>query len=127
MPWERRGDFTGLVATLRDKYIRVQCARTYYRREFATSGPNCVLTFSGEDLQGRVDVDISLFAAKNLPAYAPPGAHSDYGATAFALNRAEVLGIGPAFSFEVDKQFDPLRAPVSSIMRIRQGDHSEGP
>jgi hypothetical protein len=106
--------------------IRVQCARTYYRKEFVTSGPTKILTFPGDDLQGRVDIEISLFAAKPLPAYAPPGVHSDYGTTAFGLERGEVLGIGPAFSFEVDKQFDPLRAPVSSIMRIRQGDHAEG-
>ena len=33
----------------------------------------------------------------------------------FDIMPGEVLGVGPAFSFEVDKQFDPLRAPVASI------------
>jgi len=107
--------------------IRVQCARTYFRREFLTRANTCTITLDGHELEGRVDIDITLLASQPVPGYSPTGAHSDYGTTTFNLDRGEVLGVGPAFSFEIDKQFDPLRAPVASIMRISKGDHEVGP
>jgi hypothetical protein len=107
--------------------IRVQCARTYFRSEFTTHAQSRDISLPGHDLEGRVDVEITLFAARAVSGYLPAGAHPDYGATTFDLECGEILGIGPAFSFEVDKQFDPLRAPVSSIMRISRGEHADGP
>lgn len=107
--------------------IRVQCARTYFRSEFTTHAQSGDITLPGQDLEGRVDIEITLFAAKAVPGYLPAGAHPDYRARTFDLESGEVLGVGPAFSFEIDKQFDPLRAPVSSIMRISKGEHADGP
>jgi hypothetical protein len=107
--------------------IRVQCARTYFRHDFLTCASTCDITLDGHDLDGRVDVDITLFTANPVPGYLPVGAHLDYGTTTFNLAGGEVLGTGPVFSFDVDKEFDPLRAPVASIMRISKGEHEEGP
>jgi len=107
--------------------IRVQCARTYFRTEFTTAAQDRDITLNGHDLEGRVDVEITLIAAKAISAHLPTGTHPDYGPTSFDLEPGEVLGIGPAFSFEIDKQFDPLRAPVASFMRISKGEHADGP
>jgi hypothetical protein len=107
--------------------IRVQCARTYMRSEFRTANRDHQIKFDGHDLDGRVEVDVVLFAAKVIAGYQPAGAHPDYGTASFDLEPGEVLGVGPAFSFDVDKQFDPLRAPVASIMRVSKGEHPDGP
>ncbi len=107
--------------------IRVQCARTYFRSEFQTSDRAHRLTFRGDDLDGRVDVEIALFAASSVGGYSPEGLHSDYGEAVFDLQVGAVIGVGPVFSFDVDKEFDPLRAPVSSLMRLTQGDFETGP
>jgi hypothetical protein len=107
--------------------IRVQCARTYFRHDFTSHVQDRDITLDGRDLEGRVDVEITLFAVKAISGHLPVGAHLDYGTTTFDLEPGEVLGVGPAFSFEIDKQFDPLRAPVASIMRISKGEHADGP
>lgn len=107
--------------------VQIQCARTYLRAEFQTTENFLRVKFPGHDLRGRVDIEIVLFAAKTISGYSPTGAHRDYGNTTFDLETGSLLGVGPALSFDVDKQFDPLRAPVSSIMRIRKGEHSQGP
>lgn len=107
--------------------VRVQCARTYFRKEFSASGNNYTVAIPGSELEGRVDVDIAPFATKYLNGYRPAGVHRDYGSTAFQLDAGEVVGVGPTFSFEVDKQFDPLRAPMASIMRVSKGEHAKGP
>ncbi len=118
----------GMLADGRASWaIRVQCARTYLRREASTSGSERRITFEGHELWGRVEVEIMLYAAKAVAAYLPDGAHPDYGTATFDLEPGAVLGIGPTFAFEVDKQFDPLRAPVASIMRVSKGDHADGP
>ncbi len=51
----------------------------------------------------------------------------DYGDEKFHLRTGEVIGIGPTFRFLVDKVYDPLKAPVSSLVRITEGEHKDGP
>lgn len=107
--------------------VRIQCARTYLRTEYQTTEQTLHVKLDGHDLEGRVEVEIVLFAAKAISRYLPAGAHADYATATFDLEPGAVLGIGPAFSFDVGKQFDPLRAPVASIMRVSKGEHSQGP
>ncbi|MFY0562485.1 hypothetical protein ACN28E_01475 [Archangium lansingense] len=107
--------------------IRVQCARTYFRAEYQTSNSAHRVRLAGHELEGRVEIEVMLFATVPLSAYLPAGAHQDYGGDTFDLKVGEVLGIGPTFTFNVDKQWDPLKAPVASIMRISKGEHPKGP
>jgi len=107
--------------------IRVQCARTYFRTEYRSPKSDYRVRLKGHELEGRVEVEVMLFADKPLSAYLPAGAHPDYGGDTFDLKVGEVIGIGPTFTFNVDKQWDPLKAPVASIMRISKGDFPNGP
>ena len=107
--------------------IRVQCARTYFRAEYRSSSSSHRVRLAGHELEGRVEIEVMLFATEPLSAYLPAGAHEDYGGDTFDLKVGEVLGIGPTFTFDVEKQWDPLKAPVSSIMRVSKGEHPTGP
>jgi len=107
--------------------VRIQCARTYFRREFTTGDAKVRFTLEGHELDGRVDVDVTLVAARAISGYRPDGVHGDFGSTAFDIEPGEVLAVGPSYNFHIDKQFDPLRAPVSSFMRIAPGEDDEGP
>jgi hypothetical protein len=106
--------------------IRVQCARTYFRKEVVIVETERKIVFDGRDLDGRVDVDVSLFATKAVAGYLPVGAHADYGSAKFDLEPGALLALGPAYSFDIDKQFDPLKAPVASLVRISKGDFADG-
>jgi hypothetical protein len=106
--------------------LRVQCARTYFRRIWAEPGPIASIRIPGPDLEGRVEVEARVCSTRPLD-WQPAGAHEDYGNLSFHLGDAEVLALGPSWRFHVDKEFDPLKAPVSSWMRIVQGDHDDGP
>lgn len=107
--------------------IRVQCARTYFRTEYRTTESAYRVRLAGHELEGLVEIEVMLFAVEPLSAYLPAGAHQDYGGDTFDLKVGEVLGIGPTFTFNIDKQWDPLKAPVASIMRISKGEHVNGP
>jgi len=107
--------------------IRVQCARTYFRTEYRTPDSSYRVRIPGNDLEGRVEVEIMLYATSPLSAYLPATAHPDYSDASFDLKVGEILGIGSKYAFIVEKQWDPLKAPVASIMRISKGDFSTGP
>lgn len=107
--------------------LRVQCARTYFRTEYRTSDSTHRVRLAGHELEGRVEVEVMLFATVAIPAYLPDGAHPDYGGETFDLKVGEILGIGPTLTFDVEKQWDPLKAPVASIMRISKGEFPNGP
>lgn len=106
--------------------IRIQCARTYYRSTVTTQEPAASTTIDGRELDGAVDIDVSLCAIVEIPGYLPDGMHADYGDQAFDLLVGDLVVLGGGFRFNVDKEFDPLRASVRSLMTVSEGDHEIG-
>lgn len=106
--------------------LRVQCARTYFRRVWRERGPTASIRIPGPDLEGSVEVEARVCATKPLD-WRPEGTHADYGDISFRLTEGEILALGPRWRVHVDKEFDPLKAPVASWMRIVEGDHDQGP
>lgn len=107
--------------------LRVHCARTYMRESFITSEVNWEQNLVGSDYEGAVTVETKVVALKDIDNYSPSKAHEDYGDTKFCIRPGELLAIGPVFSFYVEKNYDPLKAPVSSLLRIKEGEHKTGP
>ena len=105
--------------------LRVQCARTYYRRVWIERGPTASLRIAGPELEGLVEVDARICSTRFL-AWKPEGAHPDYGTREFQLDAGEVLALGPSWRFSVDKVFDPLKAPLASWMRVEEGENEVG-
>ena len=108
-------------------HLRIQCSRTYMRENFSINDNSFEVRLQGEDYEGMVDVEISVVARKDIADYQPEGIHDDYEDEKFQLRAGEVIGIGPTFRFLVDKVYDPLKAPVSSLVRITEGEHKDGP
>lgn len=108
-------------------HFRIQCSRTYMRENFAANDNSFEVRLKGEDYEGMVDVEVSVVAATDIDRYRPDGIHEDYEDEQFQLRAGEVIGVGPTFRFLVDKVYDPLKAPVSSLVRITEGEHKDGP
>lgn len=108
-------------------HFRIQCSRTYMRENFFSNDVAFEVRLNGDDYEGMVAVEVSIVTSKSIPKYRPSGIHDDYGDEVFRLCAGEVIGVGPTYSFHVDKIYDPLKAPVSSIMRITEGIHNDGP
>lgn len=107
--------------------FRVQCSRTYMRENFAANEDCFEVHLKGQNYEGMVDVEVSVVAREHIFDYRPDGLHADYEEEKFQLRPGEVICIGPSFRFLVDKVYDPLKAPVSSLVRITEGEHKDGP
>lgn len=108
-------------------HLRIQCSRTYMRENFSTAESSLDIRLKGEDYEGFVDIEVSVVAKSLIESYSPAGLHNDYLNESFDIGPGKVLGIGQNFRFHVDKVYDPLRAPVSSLLRITEGTHKDGP
>lgn len=118
----------GLVSSGRASWqVRVNCARTYMRESYIASAPNWSRNLVGHDYEGSVKVETRIITKSPIAEYSPPGTHPDYAGETFRIEMGETLAIGPTFSFNVDKQYDPLKAPVSSLIRITEGSDQTGP
>ena len=106
--------------------VRVQCARTYFRSTTTTRDGTASTTIDGRELDGAVDVDVSVCAVAEIPGFRPDGVHKDYGDQKVDLLVGDLLVLGGSFRFAVDKDFDPLRASVRSLMTVTEGDHDVG-
>lgn len=107
--------------------IRLQCPRTYFRESHFSKELTWSRHIAGQDLQGKVEIETKIVAISQIEKYHPINSHSDYDGFDFDLSAGEVIGLGPTFSFVVDKLYDPLKAPVSSLLRIVEGAHDKGP
>ena len=106
--------------------IRVKCPRTYMRENFLVEGPEWDTNLTGSDYEGTVEIETRVLAVEDIAKYSPANAHEDYNGTDFFLKSGELLAIGPNFTFLVDKDYDPLKAPVASLLNVVEGEHDSG-
>ncbi|RKH41314.1 hypothetical protein D7Y23_33270 [Corallococcus sp. AB050B] len=106
---------------------RVACAQTYFRESFVFAGNEHTIRIKASRLSERVEVSLRVCARKKIETYRPDGLHPDYGEASFLIDQGDVLAEGITKTFWATSDFDPLAGPVSSIMRIRQGDFDDGP
>jgi hypothetical protein len=109
-------------------FLRLHCARSYYRREARLSPSSPLLRFSTDEVEGSIVADLFVVALTALPGYRPSGLHDDYGESSFEVAEGEVLAIMGRFEFSVEPRFDPMRADPRSFIQFEKAvGEPEGP
>lgn len=117
-----------LLAEERATYlVQVECGNTFYRRIFTTSESELSISIAAGDLREKVDVSIVICSTEDIPDYNPEGVHPDLAGEPTFVEKGDVLADGGSGSFVADKDFDPMKAPVSSFMRIKEADEKSVP
>jgi hypothetical protein len=107
--------------------IRIKCARTYMREIYLSTAEDWEEVLSGQDYEGLVKIETEVIAAKYIENYKPSGLHEDYDGADFSIQAGGILAIGPILSFNVEKHYDSLKAPLESIVKVVLGTHLSGP
>lgn len=107
--------------------MEVECRNTFFRMSFSTDNPAEKFSIPAKNLRERVSVGFYVCATEDIKNYTPDGSHSDYQGMPFEIEKGDVLAVGGYCAFIAEKNFDPLRPPVSSFMSIREGRCHEGP
>jgi hypothetical protein len=107
--------------------IRIKCARTYQREIFLTNNKDWEMALSGPDYEGNVQIETEIITTIDIVNYKPKGLHEDYDDANFSIQAGGILAIGPIIPFTVNKDYDPLKAPLQSIFKIMVGTHPTGP
>jgi len=117
-----------LIAEKKAGYLmQVECGNTFYRRTFVSHEPKLKIEIEAGDLRDRVDVSFCVCAAADIKDYNPDGIHPDLAADSTTVEKGDVLADGGTGSFMADKTFDPLKAPVSSFMKIKEASEKSAP
>jgi hypothetical protein len=107
--------------------IQLECSSTFYRYAYKTNVSDGEFQIDANQVRDRVEISFSICATKTIDEYMPEGCHPDYAGEPFTIEAGDIIGEGGSDSFFALKSFDALRAPVSSIMRIKQGSKQTGP
>ena len=122
---------TSLNEAIREKkaayVVRVECVATVYRESFLTQQNSLRIEIELNRLYRKVDVDVGVVALHDFGEYRPSLPHSDYGDAVFGVEAGDVLAVGDGWTFSLLPAWDPLRAPVASLMRIQRGSEEAGP
>lgn len=105
----------------------VECRSTFFRKSFSTREQAEKFSVAAKFLRERVAVGFFICADNDISNYKPSECHPDYESLAFDIEAGDVLAVGGYCSFIAEKNFDPLRPPVSSFMSIMEGSRHEGP
>lgn len=107
-------------------FVQVECGSTFYRRTFTTSDNKLTIEIIAGDLRDKVDVGFYVCSTEDIDDYSPEGIHPDLEGEPTFVEKGDVLADGGTGSFMADKEFDPLKAPVSSFMRIKESSEHTG-
>jgi hypothetical protein len=117
-----------LVAEDKARFIvEVSCKATFFREVFESKGNYATFTVAASDLRGQVAVSAFICTTVDVAGYDPANVHPDLSGGVTDLAAGELLADGGTGSFVAEKDFDPMRAPISSFMRIREGSARTGP
>ena len=117
-----------LIAQRKAEYVvEMECKTTFFRQTFKTASAKNSISLPAERLREKVDVSFYICAAQKIPEYRPSGLHRDYGNISFPIEPGDVLAEGGRGYFIAEKTFDPMRAPLSSFMRIERDKKKAGP
>lgn len=103
------------------------CPATFFREVYSSATPNMSKSIQADKLRGQVTVSSYISAVKPIPEYLPEGTHADLQGEPFSLEAGDIIAVGGTAAFIADKTFDPLRAPVSSFIKIQRGEDKTGP
>jgi len=116
------------IAEGRAEFItRVECANTGFRKTYATKKRAQQIKIPIHELYRDVQIELGAIAKDDIPDYRPTDPHPDYGGSTFPVEAGDILAIAPPRQILVDRQWDPLRAPMQSIMRIVRDERETGP
>jgi hypothetical protein len=109
-------------------FLRMHCARTYYRRESVLDPKNPRLRISTDEVEGAVTAQLFVIALSPIDNYRPSGLHPDYGDATFAVAQGEVLTQSWVFDLTIEPRFDPMKADAKSLIQfLKDDERSEGP
>jgi hypothetical protein len=103
---------------------QVECSNTFYRKAFPSYEKSGSFQLGTNELREKVFVRFYICATTDIPNYTVEGSHPDYAGFEFYVENGDVLAVGPITSFIAEKSFDPLRAPVASLFRIKPGKNA---
>ncbi len=107
--------------------VEITCRHTYYRSIHRPKGDEATISLDATELMEEVVVQIRVAATRSIE-WRPEGLHDDYGSAVFNLESGDVLAMAKeAFRFRVTADYDPLRAPGPSLMKINRGRRKHGP
>lgn len=105
----------------------IECRNTFFRQSFSSRSQAERFSIPARALRERVTVGFYICADQDIHDYHPSEPHPDYEGATFDAEAGDVLAVGGYCSFIAEKNFDPLRPPVSSFMSIIEGSQHEGP
>ncbi|HYD93224.1 MAG TPA: hypothetical protein VEB18_02080 [Candidatus Paceibacterota bacterium] len=107
--------------------VEVECPGTFFRKSFSTFEHDARFVIGSGLVREHVSAAFYVRAVEPLPKYKIDGSHPDYEGFPFDIGAGDVLALGGHTSFIAEKDFDPMRPAVSSLIAIKPGTHAVGP
>jgi hypothetical protein len=98
--------------------LHVECSNTLYRNAFDFTEKSKRFGVRADRLNGTVEINCFIRAAKDVSKYQIAGAHEDYENNVFEIKPGDILAVAPGQTFEAES-LDTLRR-IGSIMIIEE-------
>ena len=106
----------GLIESGRASFlVDIFCGRTYYRKVIKTNDHQLVFSEPAKNLRGKVSVSFYICTNEAIGNYAPSG-------EPYFVDANDIIAVGGNTSFVAEKEFDPLKAPIRSIVKVAKLD-----
>lgn len=104
--------------------LHVECTRSFFREiyDFTPKNGQGVVWLDRENLRGPVDLNVVVYATKEITNYKLSGSHEDYGNKSFYVAGGDFLAITEGTTFNADIHQDMLESVRSIIEILRRPD-----
>jgi hypothetical protein len=105
----------------------VECPSTFYRVTYTSDQPEATYIFDSDKVRASVIISFKVRAKRNIENYEPDGVHADYEGFTPKILAGDILATGGSTTIIAEKDFDPMKPAVSSLIAIKPGAMEKAP
>jgi hypothetical protein len=103
------------------------CPTTFLRKSITSKDDRLVRRLRADEFRGVAKVSAFVVSVSAFDDYYPTGVHEDLQGDPFRIESGDILALGGTASFIADKEFDPMRSPAASFIKVQRGARPNGP
>ena len=106
--------------------VHIECPTTCFRLEIETFEDKETFRLSAEQISNRIELRTFIILEENIKKFTSTKFHPDYHGATFDLSRHQVIAIGSAIDFDVQKDDRDVESLPSILRIIKLKDKKKG-
>lgn len=120
-------EIESLISAKKAKFVaHVECPATCYRQVFSSCEPEIEFKILSEQVTEKIEIRTFIVLSEDIESFSSPNFHPDYNGCSFELHKDQVIAIGSAVDYDIQKDDRDMDSLPSIFQITKLKDKKKG-